>query len=130
MIHQWRVMLEFMKHRIEWGNIIVLREWVPLLQSMYVHVHIVKNVKLPIIIQNHLPQHIRHQVPPFEVWQVELVGPLPISPQGYSYVLTAVDMINKYLISIPLANKDTITVASGLTQIQKMYLQNMVYVTH
>ena len=58
-----------------------LREWVPLLQSMYVHVQIVKNVKPPIIIQNHLSQHIRHQVPPFEVWQVELVGPLPISPQ-------------------------------------------------
>jgi hypothetical protein len=69
-------------------------------------------------------------VPPFEVWHLGLVGPLPISPQGYSCVLTAVDMFNNYLISIPLANKDTITVASGLTQIQKMYLQNMVYVTH
>jgi len=40
-----------------------LREWVPLLQSIYVHVQIVKNVKLPIIIQNHLSQLIRHQVP-------------------------------------------------------------------
>jgi transposase InsO family protein len=47
---------------------------------------------------------------------VDLVGPLPISPQGYSYVLTAVDMFSKYLISIPLANKDTITIASSLTK--------------
>ena len=53
---------------------------------------------------------------PFEVCQVDLVGPLPISPQGYSYVLTAVDMFSKYLISIPLANKDTITIASSLTK--------------
>jgi hypothetical protein len=43
---------------------------------------------------------------PFEVWQMNLVGPLPISPQGFSYVLTAVDMFSKYLISIPLANKE------------------------
>ena len=58
---------------------------------------------------------------PFEVWQVDLVGSLPISPQGFSYALTAVDMFSKYLISIPLANKDTITVASGLTQIFTTY---------
>jgi hypothetical protein len=37
---------------------------------------------------------------------MNLVGPLPISPQGFSYVLTAVDMFSKYLISIPLANKE------------------------
>ena len=54
---------------------------------------------------------------PFEVWQVDLVSSLPISPEGFSYALTAVDIPSKYLISIPLANKDTITVTSGLTQI-------------
>jgi hypothetical protein len=48
---------------------------------------------------------------------VDLVRSLPISPQGFSYALTADDIFSKYLISIPLANKDTITVASGLTQI-------------
>jgi hypothetical protein len=37
---------------------------------------------------------------------VDLLGPLPISPQGFSYALTAVDMFSKYLISIPLANKE------------------------
>ena len=35
---------------------------------------------------------------PFEVWQVDLVGPLPMSPQGFSYALTAVDMFSKYRI--------------------------------
>jgi IS30 family transposase len=33
------------------------------------------------------------------------------------FTFTAVDIPSKYLISIPLANKDTITVTSGLTQI-------------
>jgi hypothetical protein len=34
---------------------------------------------------------------PFEVWQVDLVGPLPISPEGFSYALIAVAMFSKYL---------------------------------
>ena len=53
----------------------------------------------------------------FQVWQVDLYGPLPISQQGYSYVLTAVDMFSKYLVSIPIANKDTLSVSSALIQI-------------
>jgi hypothetical protein len=41
--------------------------------------------------------------------------------QGFSYALIAVAMFSKYLISIPLVNKDTITVTSGLTQIFTTY---------
>lgn len=35
--------------------------------------------------------------------------------------MTAVDMFSKYLVSIPLANKDTISVASALTQLFTKY---------
>ena len=58
---------------------------------------------------------------PFEVWQIELYGNLPITPQGYTYILTATDMFSKYLVTIPLANKDTLSVASGLTQLFTKY---------
>ena len=58
---------------------------------------------------------------PFEVWQIDLYGNLPITPQGYTYILTATDMFSKYLVTIPLANKDTLSVASGLTQLFTKY---------
>ena len=54
---------------------------------------------------------------PFQVWQVDLYGPLPASTQGSTYILTCVDMFSKYLFATPLANKDTLTVATGLFQL-------------
>ena len=57
----------------------------------------------------------------FQVLQVELYRPLPITAQGFSFVLTAVDLFSKYLVTIPLANKDTITDAAGLTQLFTKY---------
>lgn len=59
---------------------------------------------------------------PFEVWQVDLFGPLPPSTgQGFTYVLTCIDMFSRYLVTIPLANKDTLSVASGLIQLFTKY---------
>ena len=58
----------------------------------------------------------------FEVWQIDLFGPLPPSSgQGFTYVLTCIDMFSRYLVTIPLANKDTLSVASGLTQLFTKY---------
>ena len=54
---------------------------------------------------------------PFEVWQIDLFDPLPPSCQGLTYVLTCIDMFSRYLVIISLANKDTISVASALTQV-------------
>ena len=54
---------------------------------------------------------------PFQVWQIDLYGNLPIAPQGYTYILTATDLFSKYLVTIPLANKDTLSVASGFMQL-------------
>lgn len=59
---------------------------------------------------------------PFEVWQIDLYGPLPPSQsQGFTYVLTCIDMFSRYLVTIPLANKDTLSVASGLIQLFTKY---------
>lgn len=58
---------------------------------------------------------------PFQVWQIDLYGPLPLTPQGYSFVLTATCMFSKYLVTIPLQNKDTVSVAAGLTQLFTKY---------
>ena len=58
---------------------------------------------------------------PFQVWQLDLYGNLPITPQGYTYILTATDLFSKYLVAIPLANKDTLSVASGHTQLFTKY---------
>ena len=54
---------------------------------------------------------------PFEVWQVDLYGPLPLSSQGNNIVFTAVDMFSKYLFTVPIANSDAATVSLALFQL-------------
>jgi hypothetical protein len=54
---------------------------------------------------------------PFEVWEMDLYGKLPTTPDGFSYVFTAVDMFSKYLYAIPIRNKDALTVANALFQL-------------
>ena len=59
---------------------------------------------------------------PFEVWQIDLYGNLPPTQgQGYTYILTCLDMFSRYLVKIPIANKDTLSVASALTQLFTKY---------
>lgn len=48
---------------------------------------------------------------PFDVWEIDLYGPLPISTQGSSYIFTAVDMFSKYFVAFPIKTKDAMTVA-------------------
>ena len=50
---------------------------------------------------------------PFEVWEMDLYGPLPISQSGNAYIFTAVDMFSKYMFAVPIREKDAITVASA-----------------
>ena len=54
---------------------------------------------------------------PWEVVQADLYGPLPPSPQGHSTILTVTDMYSKYVMAIPLANKDSLSVATALFQV-------------
>jgi transposase InsO family protein len=45
---------------------------------------------------------------------VDLVGPLPTSPQGYQYLLTVIDRSTRWLEAIPLRDMAATTVADGL----------------
>ena len=51
---------------------------------------------------------------PFDVWQVDLFGPLPLTPRGHTYVFTAIDMFSRYVYATPLANKDALTVSTAM----------------
>ncbi len=85
------------------------------------HVQHARNASKPRITQSQLSR-VSNAMFTIEVWQIDLYGPLPSStPQAYTYVLTAVDMFSKYLVTVPLANKDTLSVASGLMQILTKY---------
>ena len=54
---------------------------------------------------------------PFQVWQVDLCGPFPISKSGNSYIFTAVDMFSKFLFACPLRTNDAITVCQAIFQL-------------
>ena len=54
---------------------------------------------------------------PFQVWQMDLFGPLPVTQSGNTYVFTAVDMFSKYLFTVPLPNSDSITVSQAIFQL-------------
>lgn len=54
---------------------------------------------------------------PFQVWQVDLFGHLPITQNGNTYVFTAIDMFSKYLFTVLLPNCDSVTVSQALFQL-------------
>lgn len=54
---------------------------------------------------------------PFSVWQIDLYGPLPVTPRANVYIFTALCMFSKYLFAVPIRNKDAITVAETLFQL-------------
>ena len=39
---------------------------------------------------------------PFQVWEIDLYGPLPLSRQGSKYIFTAVDLFSKYIFAEPI----------------------------
>ena len=51
---------------------------------------------------------------PFQVWQIDVCGPYPVSPNGNSYVCTAVDMFSKFMFAYLLRNKDAATICEVL----------------
>ncbi|CAC5380146.1 unnamed protein product [Mytilus coruscus] len=54
---------------------------------------------------------------PFQTWQVDLFGPLPITQKGNAYIFTAVDMFSKLLFCVPLLSSDSVTVSHALFQL-------------
>jgi len=51
---------------------------------------------------------------PFELVGIDLTGPHPRSKNGYVYILTYVDHFSKCAESVPMRNKETVTVAEAL----------------
>ena len=54
---------------------------------------------------------------PFQVWQIDLFGPVKASVNGNQFIFTAVDMFSKFLYVRPLRNKDMITVSNAIFQL-------------
>jgi hypothetical protein len=54
---------------------------------------------------------------PFQVWQMDTYGPLPVTQNRNSYVFTARDMFSKYLFTMAMPNMDSITVSQVLFQL-------------
>ena len=53
---------------------------------------------------------------PNERWCIDLTGEHPRSAAGYTYILTAMDCFTKYVICVPLRNKQATTVAKALVE--------------
>lgn len=58
---------------------------------------------------------------PFQVWEIDLYGPLPLSCQGSKYIFTAVDLFSKYIYAEPIAAKDAVTVSTALIHLFTVY---------
>ena len=43
---------------------------------------------------------------PFQVWQIDLYGPLPMSQRAQLYIFSALDMFSKFVYNVPLPNCD------------------------
>ena len=54
---------------------------------------------------------------PFQIWQVDLFGPFPITQQGNTYIFTAIDMFSKFLFTLPIPNSDSLTVSQAIFQV-------------
>merc|ERR1712082_401153 len=51
------------------------------------------------------------------VWQrlhFDLIGPLPVTDRGNTYILTAIDAFSRYTIGIPIVDKKQETVARAV----------------
>ena len=51
---------------------------------------------------------------PVERWACGLAGPFPTSTKGYVYILTAVCVFSKYIVLVPLRDKNATTVARAI----------------
>ena len=53
---------------------------------------------------------------PEDLLEIDIVGPLPAS-NGFTHILTAVDVFSRYLFAVPLKRPDTHSVVRGLPSI-------------
>lgn len=50
----------------------------------------------------------------FDKVAMDVMGPLPITSQGYRYILTLQDLLTKYLVTVPMKAATSIEIADGL----------------
>jgi len=65
---------------------------------------------------------------PWQIMDIDLMGPLKETQQGNKYVLGCIDRFTKYLFTIPLPNKKMLTVAKGIMRVN--YLVGFVQQVH
>lgn len=53
---------------------------------------------------------------PFDIIVIDLVGPLPTTENNNKYIVTAICELSKYLICIPIPNKEAKTVAKAIVE--------------
>lgn len=53
---------------------------------------------------------------PFDKIQIDIVGPLPVTPRGNKYILTVQDNFSKYSDAIPISKIDSETIATALAE--------------
>lgn len=56
-----------------------------------------------------------------EIWQIDMIGPLPESTNGSKYILTVIDNFTKMAIAIPCRTKNGTLIAGIVRQIIKNY---------
>ncbi|CAK5046064.1 unnamed protein product [Meloidogyne enterolobii] len=52
---------------------------------------------------------------PFERIHIDIMGPLPLTIEGYKYIFTVVDAFSKWLVAVPMENQTAITVAQAFS---------------
>lgn len=52
----------------------------------------------------------------FDKVSIDIMGPLPTSPNGYNYILTIQDLLTKYSLAIPLRSASALEVADAFVQ--------------
>ena len=60
-------------------------------------------------------QHIPIPIRRFSHVHIDLVGPLPRSPEGFNHIFTLVDHSSRWLEAIPLPSTDMVTIAAAFT---------------
>ena len=51
---------------------------------------------------------------PFQVWQIDLYDPLPMSQRTQLHIFSAIDMFSKFVYNVPLPNCDAMTVSQAM----------------
>jgi hypothetical protein len=70
--------------------------------------------------QSHLPTHNLITIPPswpFACWSLDMIGPLPIAPGGFTHVLVAVDKFTKWIEVKPIKKLSSDRVAEFISEI-------------